>query len=470
MIRVVLCLSLLASVGLPVAAQQTGGYIINGYAHPGNCACNICTQLRERSRPAQPAPQPVTQPAPEPKAAPKSPPPAPKEESAPAVKADSDRTPTTTTTKADIIKSIQDNPNLDPAVKAQILAGLKNEAAPAAEEPPTELVTERPRPAFPVPSPAPKSKAPAFNLLEALSGKKSVKADTDQTPPPSPFLPIGPVAPIPAPKAKAAGAPMAQADRKESFLLMPLGQTEVDPNFELPTTEIGVTVGGKVDYLSSWDIAKAVPNGKLLQFWVKPLTKRPEKLRSVAYNWVVLPRTDYLLWPDTTRVVLSTGVQSQNYVVILTASYVFVDGEQVVQKTAQAITMVQVGEGTTNPMPAAPSLSPVARQAYDWTSLVLRAGDYDDAKVKIDARRLAANFVRIADQIKAGGLPDATAIIRATQAENDRVLTNRNEWLPWFTRMSDALRQGYANNSIRTTAQYEETWREIARGLEAAGN
>jgi hypothetical protein len=34
--------------------------------------------------------------------------------------------------------------------------------------------------------------------------------------------------------------------------------------------------------------------------------------------------------------------------------------------------------------------------------------------------------------------------------------------------MSDLLRRGYGNGSIKTTAQFEAVWREIARGLTAA--
>jgi hypothetical protein len=132
--------------------------------------------------------------------------------------------------------------------------------------------------------------------------------------------------------------------------------------------------------------------------------------------------------------------------------------------------MVQVGESGGAMAPTDPGLSGVAKQSCEWTGTVIRAGDYNDAKVKADAKKLAAVFLDVAERVKKGELTDANAIIAATKAANDMAIENRNERLPWFTRMSDLLRRGYADNSIRTPAQFEATWREIARGLEAAGN
>lgn len=508
MIRTLYATVLLAVCGAPALAQPgwgqpaPNGYIINGWHHAAGCPCSTCQQLRAQARPVQPAPvQPVPPPKAEKKVEKTTPPPAPKDPETPvpapqdpatkpAVKADTDTAPAplpkSNATKADIIKSIEENPNLDPATKAQILAGLKGEAASPSVVPVVSSAPQPKRSDADIPidltpkASTPKvaqPKAPAkFDLLGAFDKKTpAVKADTDDAPPANPFVPITPApkpkdpAPKdPPPAPKNTGVP--QANRKESFLLMPIGQAaDIDTTYEIPSTEIGVTVGSRVDYSTTWDVAKAVPNGKLLQFWVKPITKRPEKLKSVAYNWMVLPREDCLTWPDTTRVVLSSGTKSGNYVVILTASYVFLDGENVVQRTAQAITMVQVGEAVAN-LPPDPGLTGTAKAAFDWTSTVLRTNEYTDAKVKADAKKLSEVFLKVADRVKSGELTDVNAIIAATKAENDAAIENRNEWLPWFTRMSDALRRGYADNSIKTPAQYEATWREIARGLAAAGN
>ncbi len=501
MIRTLLSTVLLIACGAPAIAQypQQGGYTINGWNHAPNCACSTCQQLRaQEAARRQPAAQPAPVPQPKVEKKVETPPPAPKdpegvpapkdETSKPLVKADTDtaKLPKSTATKTDIIKSIQDNPNLDATTKAQILAGLKDDTASPAIVPVVSAALQpkrtdadipidlTPRASTPKTVTTPKSgTAPKFDLLGTFDKKTpAVKADTDDAPP-NPFAPIVPAPkpkdPAPAPKDPPKTSAVPQANRKESFLLMPIGQNDTDSTYEIPTTEIGVTVGSRVDYSTSWDVAKAVPNGKLLQFWVKPITKRPEKLKSVAYNWMVLPREDYLTWPDTTRVVLSSGTKSGNYVVILTASYVFLEGENVVQRTAQAITMVQVGEVVAN-LPPDPGLTGTAKAAFDWTSTVLRTNEYTDAKVKADSKKLSEVFLRVADRVKKGELTDVNAIITATKAENDTAIENRNEWLPWFTRMSDTLRRGYADNSIKTVEQYEATWREIARGLAAAGN
>lgn len=428
---------------------------------------------------------------------PKESPPAPKEpiqertptETKPEVKADTDNAKKplkVDATKTDIIKSIQDNSNIDAKTKAQILSELQSEeqttipiVSKALEPKRADAdITIDLTPRKNDPTKTTTTVPSNFDMLDIFNKKiPGVKADTDNTPQTNPFLPIDPKnGQLPQPPANGKVPPPApknntipQANRKESFLLMPIGQNDTDPTYEMPNTDIGVTVGNKVDYSTTWDVGKAVPNGKLLQFWVKPIAKRPEKLRSVAYNWMVLPREDYLTWPDTTRVVLSSGTKTQTYVVILTASYVFLDGENVIQKTAQAITMVQVGEGNSG-IPTSPNLTGLAKSSYEWTSTVIRAGAYDDTKVKADAKKLADAFLKTADRIKTGELADANAIIAATKAENDASIENRNEWLPWFTRMSEALRQGYSDQTIKTPEQFQAAWREIARGLQAAGN
>ncbi len=489
MIRTLLCTVLLIVCGAQTIAQQPQqrGYIVDGWQHVFNCGCQVCTQVRSQEAARTRLVQSTTTKV-EVKtevAAPKDPPPAPKDPASKQVKADTDEAPKNlfknNVTKADIVKSIKDNHNLDAKTKAQILASLQDENEPIPPVVPVIFKLDEPKrpdlnidltlkksdPVSPVEKTIPKVSS-NFNLLDALSkndSKPGVKADTDDAQPQSPFLPINP-----APKDHQTETAVPKADRKESFLLIPIGQeAATDNTYEVPNTDIGVTVGSKVDYSTSWDINKAVPTGKLLQFWVKPIAKRPDKLKSVAYNWLILPRDDYLLWPDTTRVVLSSGVKNSSCVAILTASYVYLDGEHIVQKTAQAIAMIQVGDGGAV-TPTDPGLTGVAKQSYEWTSAVIRASDYTDAKVKADAKKLATVFLDIAERIKKGELADANAIIAATKTANDAAIENRNEWLPWFTRMSDLLRRGYGDNSIRTPAQFEATWREIARGLNTAGS
>lgn len=428
-----LCLCTLTGPLFAQLPTQPVGFVINGYYHAYTCNCPACYHLRTKTQPVKPVtPLPVV----------------------PTVKSDSDiaQKPITTT---DIAKSIQNSQQLSAEVKAAALATLKGSTPPST--PPISLTTA---PALPA------SATAAFDLLDALKQLPTVKADTDEAQPSNPFTPIdNKTQPVQATQ---------PVPTKESFILMPVGQVAAtDTTYEIPATEIGVTVGSKIDFNNSWDLTKPVPLGRLLQFWVKPIGKKPEKLRGVAYTWMLLPKDDYITTADTTRLVLSSGTTNKSYVVILTASYVFMDGDNVVLRTAQAITMVQAGGLTTTPTvpPAAdPELSGLARQAYDWTSLVIHTQAYPEANIRIDALKLSDIFTKIADRIKKDEFQDTNSIIAATRDENHKAIEHQAEWLPWLTKMSDYLRAGFSDGSVRTPAQYEAAWRQIARGLKAVGS
>ncbi len=447
MYRYLICLLMLFATAPMLAQQPPHGYIVNGQHHRIGCLCPICTQ--STSLPSIPI-----------------------ESTKLAVKSDTDQTPpkvklSGSPSRAAVIQSIRDNPNLSSETKAAILANLTetpvSDPTPAVQVPATPLDTTT---VLPAPTPAPN-----FSLLTALHNSTKIPAvkaasevaEPPAAPQPSPFTPIGGAAP--------------PASRKESFLLIPTGAAPAnEAAFEVPAADVGVTVGSQIDYTSSWDTHKIVPFGELLQFWVKPIAKKPEKLKSVAYTWLILPKSDFIVWPDTSRVVISTGKTPKTYVVTLTASYVFVDGETVIQRTSQATVLVQVGEGASSQPPAAATpidsnQSSLAKRATDWTAAIVRSIEYPDAAVKADAQRLAKAFRTIADRIARNEFSDANAIIAATRAENQAALNNTiSKWLPWFTQMSEAIRAGYNDGSIRTADQYSAAWLQIAKGLEAAGN
>ncbi len=430
--------------------NRDGSFNINGTHHRPSCDCELCERIRAYERkpePIKPKEPPV----------PKDPesqnPPRPVSTPKLAVKTDTDKA---APTKEDVIKSIESNSNISASVKQEILANInKTSTQPVA--PKFDVVTPMGltnAEIISVPKIQPTPTTPnnsRFNLVEALgkNSKPAVKTDTDETPKPA----NPPRVPQPAAKQDAKAEPKA-----------PLGL------YEIPDTIIGVSVGSKVDLLQPWDISKPVPYGKLLQFWVKPPNVKPDKLKSTAYTWTVLPKDDVILWPDTTRIIFSSGTKHQTYVVMLTASYVFVDGENIVQKTAQAISMIQVGDGSSAGSPQTPpDLTGLAKQAFEWTSTVIRTDTYTEEMIKTDAKRLAAAFASIADKIDGDKLTDINAIIAATKIENDRILgENRNAWLPWFSRMTAILKTSYADNSISTPAQYSVAWRQIIKGLEAA--
>jgi len=246
-----------------------------------------------------------------------------------------------------------------------------------------------------------------------------------------------------------------------------------DGSLDIPATEIGVSVGSKVDYAKPWPASQPVPYGKLIQFWVKPIDKRPEKLKSVNYTWMVIPKEDYLIWPDTSRVVLSSGSKNQTYVVILTASYAFLDGDNVILRTAQAVQMVQVGEGTTTPPanPTGPALTGLSKLAFEWTGAVIVTNTYTAEMVKADAAKLASIFKAGAKKIRDNKFADINTIMDDLRNENSKAIgEHRNEWLPWFTKLGEFLRTGFANGTLVEQTQYADAWDALAAGLEAASS
>lgn len=506
MIRYFLAFSILFSSTLVASAQWDNrqpqatpvtGYIINGQFHYSHCECSTCQHLKALEAQKEAKKKQEAPPAPKDD----NPPPAPKDPedrpgSGPLVKAEGDKIIGKVPSKEDVIKSIQDNPQIPSHVKKEILDNLKGVVPPIKEEPREDpkpkvdltkpLVTSDP-PKFDLNATTPKKDDGKFDLLEALkrsSTKPAVKAFSEDTPP---FKPANPPKVDP-PKVDPKDPPKVEPQKVEPkkadpFMIMPLGTgpaPEPGDTYEVPITDIGVSVGSKIDYTTPWDPTKPVPYGKILQFWVKPVAKRPDKLKSVAYTWTVLPKEDVLMWPDTTRILFSSGVKPQNYVVMLTASYVFVDGEKIVQRANQAITMIQVGDGTTViptpggsgggpiiPVPP-PDLNGISKQVFEWVTSVIRTNTYTDAMVKADAKKIADVFNKVAAKIDGAQLVDITDILQTTKSENDKAFQNAAEWMPWFTKMSDLLRDGFRNNTIRTPQQYKEVWLQIAKGLDAA--
>lgn len=424
---------------------SSGGYIINGYYHSPNCVCSTCIWVKANDKTAEPK-------AIKKEATPT--PPAPEDPNKnPAVKTDSDTT--KGATKQDVLKTIE---------KSQTSEAIKKESINNLQKTPNSF--------NPSQLPEKTIATPKFNLIEALNYQNqipAVKTFTDDT---SPFKSN--------PKADQKIEPKTKKeDAKQNFITAP---SLDEPGYELPATDVGVSIGGTIDFNNPWDVTKQVPYGKLIQFWVKPVSKRPDKLKSVAYTWTVLPREEVLQWPDTTRIILSSGSKNQNFVVMLTASYVYLDGDKIVQKANQAITMIQVSgatiptggggnggvnTGTTIGAPPA-SIGAIAKQAYEWSALILRNDTYNDDSIKQDARKLAAAFIIVADRIKRAELTDINDILRSSQTENGKALKDTESlWQPWFTKLSELLKDGYNKNTIQTPAQYEDTWREIAKGLEA---
>lgn len=220
--------------------------------------------------------------------------------------------------------------------------------------------------------------------------------------------------------------------------------------------------------------------GELVQLWVKPPDIIPDNLYSTAYTWTLLPNKNFIVWPDKTRILFGAGIQNATFVAIVTASHVFVeknaegDFNNIIQRTITKMVTIKIGDGTVIPPPGGgggnggnggdipPGITGLAKQAYDWTANI------NVTSKKADAAKLAASFTAIAVQIQNGTLRDISAILNATKQSNDRAITTRDQWLPWFTKMSEHLQKSFSNGTIKTLQQFNTAWLEIAKGLQAA--
>jgi hypothetical protein len=219
---------------------------------------------------------------------------------------------------------------------------------------------------------------------------------------------------------------------------------------------------------------KPIGIGDIVVLSVK-LDSQPKDLSTVSYSWTILPAKNIETWPDGTKVLFGTGVKPQKITVILNAAFVFTakqgDKTDVSLKTTTTVIEVTIDDSVTptpgptpgpGPKPVIPSLTTAAKE---WVTLVKKTPKYTDSEVKIDAEKLAESFSSIAAAIAAGTLKDQNAILKATKESNDSAISNREEWLPWFKKLSDHLSAANKDGTIKSTSQYATAWREISTGL-----
>lgn len=231
-----------------------------------------------------------------------------------------------------------------------------------------------------------------------------------------------------------------------------------DEEYPSPTSDIS---GAEIEYNV----------GDLIELSVRPAEK-PEGLISVDYTWTILPNVSSRIWPDKTKILFGTGSKNGIYTVILNTSYVFGERdpqgniEKVIQKTAVTMTNVKVGNGIVETSPG--GLSGLSRLAYEWTNDVAITENYNKSQLMADSGKLAESFKIIANEIQNGTLQDVGSILKRTKENNDSTIENRNEWLPWFTKMSEYLQTSYNNGTIKNTEDFSKAWLDISKGLEAA--
>ena len=103
---------------------------------------------------------------------------------------------------------------------------------------------------------------------------------------------------------------------RSEYGTMPPVKFEAGPDkFELPVIEV---LGAEAP----------VELGNLVELSIKPIDKLPAGLKSVIYCWTILPPPPRVIpWVDSSKIIFGTGIKSQEYTIILTATYAFINDE-----------------------------------------------------------------------------------------------------------------------------------------------
>lgn len=225
-----------------------------------------------------------------------------------------------------------------------------------------------------------------------------------------------------------------------------------------------------------------IPIGELVVLSAE-LLNPPKEVKEVNYSWTILPKRDAVLWPDQTKIVFGTGNAPREYTIVLTAAVLSAGDDLKLLQSYTTVTTVKVGgSGPVDPNPPVDPVDPVdpvnpvdpnalsgiAKQAYSWVSLVKTGPNYTAESVKTDAAKLAVSFDSIASSVAAGVYKDYNDILVATRNSNRLAIANRDEWLPWFEKLSAQLKESFNDGSIKTNDQIAQAWRDIAKGLSKA--
>lgn len=225
-----------------------------------------------------------------------------------------------------------------------------------------------------------------------------------------------------------------------------------------------------------------IPIGELVVLTAE-LKNPPKDIKEVNYSWTILPKRDAVLWPDQTKIVFGTGNAPREYTIVLTAAVLSAGDEMKLLQSYTTVTTVKVGgSDPVKPVdPVAPvdpvtpvdpidpnPLTGISKDVYQWISLVKTTPLYTNEMIKADAAKLAVSFEAVAASVAAGIYKDYNEILTATRNSNRQAIANRDEWLPWFEKLSAKLKESYADGSIKTNDQISQAWRDIAKGLNKA--
>lgn len=181
---------------------------------------------------------------------------------------------------------------------------------------------------------------------------------------------------------------------------------------------------------------------------------------ATTYKWIVIPDTNYLVWPDGSKLVMSTGKQSE-YRIIMTVGQVFKEGEMVTQNLETITRVIKINGETTTIVPV-----PTDNSINSWLNYIQISDKYTRLQAKNDAKKLSASFREIAVKIDAGQYNSINSILTATKDNNDSLMIEKEAWSPWFDQLASYLKQLTDSNKLETMQQYSTLWKSIANTLE----
>lgn len=181
---------------------------------------------------------------------------------------------------------------------------------------------------------------------------------------------------------------------------------------------------------------------------------------STTHKWIVIPDTNYLVWPDGSKLVMSTG-KSEEYRIIMTIGQVFKDGDSIKQSLETITRVIKINNGTTTIVPV-----PTDNAINTWLNYVKISSEYTRLSAKNDAKKLSASFKDIAAKIDAGQYNSVAAIITATRDSNDTIMIEKSAWTPWFDALAAYLKDLTEAGNLDTMQQYSTLWKSIANTLE----
>lgn len=250
---------------------------------------------------------------------------------------------------------------------------------------------------------------------------------------------------------------------RSEYGTMPPVKIEAGPDkFELPIIEV---LGAEVP----------VDLGNLVELSIKPIDKLPAGLKSVIYSWTILPPPPRVIpWVDSSKIIFGTGIKSQEYTIILTATYAFIndDLKLLEHRTDTIIKRVAVGSEVI----PSQSVSVKVDRSNGFNEVAVRikkslstvsAVNYSEDDKKKDFKALAASFRKVAELAEAN--PNLSAsTIKTTQVEanGEALKANFANYKEWYVGLGKEF-QTISKDESAARLELIAIYRVIASALEA---